>query len=205
MREEERTRKDKRNRGIEMREKSGMREKWDEKASEVKKPTRNQRSAFCLCWQIAAAAEATVQLLSSDFSGLISISALLLCHPATTMATITKYPCPCFKCFPGKNLSKRTIRIHFRDNQEQCVHHSICAVGNSPRIDTSPVSYRLEACSVAVVTHMGHYRRDRKRCIHWPYIFSLVCGILTRWQAHCALEPGINLSVENLGKNVTWT
>jgi hypothetical protein len=27
-----------------------------------------------------------------------------------------KYPCPCFKCHSRKQLAKRTIEIHFRDN-----------------------------------------------------------------------------------------
>jgi hypothetical protein len=34
----------------------------------------------------------------------------------TTMAPMLKYICPCFKCISQKELSKRTIRFHFRDN-----------------------------------------------------------------------------------------
>jgi hypothetical protein len=34
------------------------------------------------------------------------------------MAPNTKYLCPCFKCNSRKELARRTIRIHFRDNQE---------------------------------------------------------------------------------------
>jgi WD40 repeat protein len=30
-----------------------------------------------------------------------------------------------------------------------------------------------------------HYRRDSGRPIYWSHRFSLVCGILTRWPAHC--------------------
>ncbi|KAN0130422.1 hypothetical protein V8E53_011823 [Lactarius tabidus] len=32
------------------------------------------------------------------------------------MAPFNKYRCPCFKCSSKKDLSKRTIRIHFREN-----------------------------------------------------------------------------------------
>jgi hypothetical protein len=35
---------------------------------------------------------------------------------ATTMAPFKKYRCPCFKCPSKKDISKRTIRIHFREN-----------------------------------------------------------------------------------------
>jgi hypothetical protein len=46
-------------------------------------------------------------------------SSLLSTYPlATTMAPITKCLCPCFKCTSRKELSRRTIRIHFRENQE---------------------------------------------------------------------------------------
>jgi hypothetical protein len=32
------------------------------------------------------------------------------------MAPIVKYICPCYKCTSNKELSKRTIRFHSRDN-----------------------------------------------------------------------------------------
>jgi hypothetical protein len=38
--------------------------------------------------------------------------------PATNMAPLTKYSCPCFKCNSRKKLVKRTILTHFKENQE---------------------------------------------------------------------------------------
>lgn len=44
-------------------------------------------------------------------------------HPlATTMAPITKYLCPCFKCNLKKEFAKRTIQNHFKHNQSHLGH-----------------------------------------------------------------------------------
>jgi hypothetical protein len=41
---------------------------------------------------------------------------------AITMAPLTKYLCPCFKCNSKKQLAKRTIQIHFRENSTHLDH-----------------------------------------------------------------------------------
>jgi hypothetical protein len=41
---------------------------------------------------------------------------------ATTMAPLTKYLCPCFKCNSRKKLIKRTIMAHFKENQDHLAH-----------------------------------------------------------------------------------
>ena len=42
-------------------------------------------------------------------------------HPPATMA-LPKYPCPCFKCNSMKNLAKRTILAHSKQNLQHLGH-----------------------------------------------------------------------------------
>src|SRR5258708_20628846 len=43
-------------------------------------------------------------------------------HPATTMAPLTKYLFPCFKCNSRKELVKRPILAHFKQNLDYLSH-----------------------------------------------------------------------------------
>jgi hypothetical protein len=51
---------------------------------------------------------------------------------------------------------------HFVVQREQREHNLVRAIGDGPWADTSPVSYRLGACSIAVVT--SAIEKDRELC-----------------------------------------
>ena len=46
---------------------------------------------------------------------------------AKTMAPASKYPCPCFRCHSRKQLARRTIQIHYKDNLSHL--HQLMASG----------------------------------------------------------------------------
>jgi hypothetical protein len=78
-------------------------------------------------WQAANAAQADnsskLVILARSAGHQWPSAFILLLSPATSMAPVPRYFCPCFKCKPKKKERvKRTILAHFKENLDHLNH-----------------------------------------------------------------------------------
>lgn len=64
------------------------------------------------------------------------------------MAPTTKYLCPCFRCISRKQLSKRTIRIHSRENLEH-LNNLIASGAHQETVDF------VQQCHIEITQLLG--------------------------------------------------